>query len=96
LRDGIVALVNIDDRSSISSTQIKELAEHMRIPYFDSYWDAEESKIARSQSNSRDKYSINIHPDWFILSKSFIDLINFNQWHNFTLIYENSDGNKVF
>ncbi len=89
-----MALVNIDDKPSVSSTQIKQLAEHIRIPYFDSYWDADEIKIASSQLKSKEKYSMNIHPDWSILSKSFIDLINYNQWQNFTLIYEDSDGKK--
>ena len=96
LRDGIVALVNIDDKPTVSSFQIKHLAEHMRILYFDSHWDDDKTKTINSQSQlNNEKYSISIHPNWSNLSKSFIDLINFNQWHNFTLIYEDSDGKSI-
>ena len=94
LREGVSAIVNLDEKNSIASDQIKLLSESIKLPYISSYFD---QKIFLNP-NYTFEYSIHLHPNWQIMSRAFIDLINYVKWERFIFIYEESTGNflRVF
>ena len=78
-----MALINLDTKESISSSQIKKFSELTQIPFISSTY----------TSNDLFKYSLDIQPVWGGVSQAFIDLISFVKWNKFILLYEDSSGN---
>ena len=90
LRDGVVAIINLDSKDSTSSYQIKKMSEINQIPYISAYWNQ------YYRDPDWDEYSINIYPNWKHISLAFIDLINYCKWGKFILVYEDSSGELTF
>jgi hypothetical protein len=92
LREGVVAILDLGDKDSISSNYIKKLAEFHQIPYIWSYWD----RYTKFNYTTYFEYSLNTYPDWGEVSKALIDLINSTKWDSFILIYEENDSENMF
>lgn len=89
LRDGLVAILNLDDRNSLSSLKIKDLAETLQLPYMNSYWDKHSYLNIDSHIT---EYSINFHPTWSKISLALVDLIKHAEWDSFIIVHEDSES----
>ena len=89
LREGIVAVIDIDDKVSESSVQMRELFESIKMPYLTTH--------SERLQNTRHgflgyQYTLNLHPSFLKLSKAFKDLVDYSEWSHFNLIYEDKKG----
>lgn len=87
-RHDFVAFLNLDHSDSFVSQHVKSLINGFKLPYLRFHWDWE----SQNRRINGDDYSLNLYPNWKILSKAFLDLIKFETWKNFVMIYQNSDG----
>ncbi|KAL4233054.1 hypothetical protein ACF0H5_007740 [Mactra antiquata] len=69
--------------SKIPRAHVQSICNSFEIPHLNAQWDARDSP---------DYFSINVYPDYNILSRSYADIINYWGWKQFTIIYEDDDG----
>jgi hypothetical protein len=96
LRDGTnpIAIINIDNSNTVSSMEIKNLCDTVKVPYLYMYWEREYIQQSDRMANSNEmfEYAFNIHPKWAYLASALADLIEFAKWDAFVFIYQDSSG----
>lgn len=72
--------------SALSAAHVQSICDNLEIPHVETRWDFNDNK---------DAFSINLYPDYDVLSKAFIDFIIQYRWTSFTILYETNEG-KVY
>lgn len=70
---------------------IRSIAANLHIPHLHVNWDYRSAGHRSYSSNM----TVNLHPEPSALSMAFMDLVESRNWKAFTLIYEESEGNKL-
>lgn len=84
--------MNTDKNALQVSTELRNIAELMEIPYIDVYG---YNRLFNQQAN-KNIFSIQIYPNWSQISKAILSLIQEDKWNNIMLLYEKSDGTIIF
>ena len=90
LREGVLALIDLDEHQSRTSVHVQNLLEEFQVPFLNAFWP--KNRIAFSDLEAPPKFSINIHPDWFEFSKALTDLVVHFKWQSFVYIHEKYSG----
>ena len=85
LREGVLALIDLDDKQSKSAMQVENLLQAVQVPFLNAYG----PKRILNYSNS---FSVNLHPQWDQLSKALMDLVAHFKWPSFVYVYERFSG----
>lgn len=81
LRGGLAGVFG--PRSAPSAAHVQSIADTMGIPHIEYRWD---------YRTVRPDFSLNLHPHPAVLSRAYLNLIEFWKWKSFTLVYEDNQG----
>jgi hypothetical protein len=69
--------------SSLTSAHVQSMCNAFEIPHLQWHWDARDT---------RDYYSISLYPHYLTLSMAYRDVVKYWGWDQFTVLYEDNDG----
>ncbi|CAL1283900.1 unnamed protein product [Larinioides sclopetarius] len=84
LEMGVAAIFGPQDH--LTSLHVGSVCDEVEVPHIQTRWD---------YKDKRDGLSINLHPSPSALRESFVAMVKYLGWKNFTLLYEGNYGKRV-